>query len=97
VAEGLFTWDDAESSQGNAKELIDLAERYGYNATSIVLKATKNELLKRNAERDYSVPLEEFEALYNGVYNTIDQSELVIDSTSLDLPQTLRAITSELP
>lgn len=96
VVEGLFTWNNTESSQGNAKELIDLAEQYGYEATSIVLKAAKNELLKRNAEREYSVPIEEFEALYDGVYSTVDQSEVVIDSTGLDLPQTLQALASEL-
>jgi predicted kinase len=94
VIEGLFTWDNTESSQGNVKELIELAGTYNYSVRSFVLRATKQVLLERNAQRPYSVPTEEFDALYNGVYATIDDTEVVIDSTELDVTQTLRVIAS---
>ena len=92
VVEGLFTWDDAESSQGSAKEFADLAERYGYTVKCIVLKAAKEELLARNAARTYSVPADEFETLYANIYKTIAPKEIVIDSTGQTPKQTVLAI-----
>lgn len=41
VVEGLFTYDDTESSQGNVQHLLDLAHHYGKEAVSIVLTAEK--------------------------------------------------------
>jgi len=89
VLEGLFTCDDTTSSQGNVKELIELASRYGYSVKSIVLRADKEELLKRNAERPYAVPLDEFDVLYTNIYKTVDSSELVVDSSGQSLEATL--------
>lgn len=83
VFEGLLTYDNPESSQGSVGELADLASKYGFAFQSVVLKADKSELLKRNAQRQYSVPLEEFEQLYNNVYSKIGPDELVIDTTGL--------------
>lgn len=87
VVEGLFTWDDPNSSQGNAKEFVQLAQKYGYDCTSVVLRADKNALLERNAAREYSVPPAEFDTLYESVYRVIDPGELVIESTG-QTPQT---------
>lgn len=81
VVEGLFTWDDEQSSEGNMKQLLDLASQHGLEATSIVLTADREELLGRNRKRQYSVPGEEFDALYDGVYNKLDASEVVVDTT----------------
>jgi predicted kinase len=95
VLEGLFTWDNATSSQGNVRELIELAKRYGYPCQSIVLKADKAELLRRNAKRQYSVPQDEFDTLYANVYNRVDSSELVIDSTNQKVDETLRRLKED--
>ena len=81
VLEGLFTWDNDTSSQGSVKKLIGLAEQYGFSVKSIVLKADKEELLKRNETRPYSVPSDEFERLYSNIYETINDSEIIVDST----------------
>jgi len=96
VVEGLFTWDDKTSSQGNAKELIELAKQYGFPCKSIVLRADKEELLKRNAARSYSVPLLEFEKLYDNIYSVVDEDELVIDSTGQSLDATLQLLKAKL-
>lgn len=96
VLEGLFTWEDGQSSRGSIHELVVLAERYGYAWSSIVLKAEKEELLKRNAARSYSVPLAEFETLYDDVYRKIDSKELVIDSTGKSIDDTVQVIRTEL-
>jgi predicted kinase len=90
VIEGLFTWDNQESSQGSANHLIQLAKKRHSQSRSIVLKADKKELLKRNANRSYSVPLDEFEMLYKNIYQVIDPSEIILDSTNKDTSDTLK-------
>ncbi len=96
VLEGLFTWDDTESSEGNVRELADLAGQYDYDVTSIVLRASKEVLSQRNTDREYSVPAAEFDALYDAVYDTIDESELVIDSTDDTVEQTVGKLRQAL-
>ena len=90
VIEGLFTWDNAASSQGAAAELMAIAKKYDRPYKSIVLTADKEELLRRNATRPYSVPNDEFETLYKNIYQKIDASEIVIDSSGKDTQQTLQ-------
>jgi predicted kinase len=94
VVEGLYTWDDESSSQGSAKRLTELAKRYGFKVKNIVLKADKEELLARNAAREYAVPLDEFNALYDNVYGTIDASEIVINSTGQTPEETIASLQS---
>ena len=89
VIEGLFTWDDRDASEGSVKELLDLAKKHGFDTTSIVLTADKEELIRRNGARTHVVPAEEFEALYNGVYQKQDTSEIIIDSTNKSLEETI--------
>lgn len=89
VIEGLFTWDDRESSQGAANHLIQLAKKHHFQPRSIVLKADKEVLLKRNANRSYSVPLNEFEILYKNIYQIIDPSETILDSTNKSIGDTV--------
>ncbi len=96
VLEGLFTWDNAASSQGNVRELIELAKNYGYSVKSVVLRADRTELLRRNAQRQYSVPQDEFTALYSNIYGTIDSNELVIDSTGQEVSKTLHKLKKAL-
>ncbi len=92
VLEGLFTWDDTSSSLGNAKQLLDIAYTHGFDTKSIVLRADKEELLKRNDERQYSVPADEFDMLYDNIYRIVDSSEIVIDSTGQAVDETLSAL-----
>lgn len=89
VIEGLFTWDDTSSSQGSVKQLIAMAKTHGFDVKSIVLKADKEELLRRNSERQYAVPPDEFEMLYDTIYRVVDASETVVDSTGQTIEETL--------
>lgn len=92
VIEGLFTWDDHESPNGNVQDILDILNRYNYECKCIVLKADKSVLAERNSAREYTVPDEEFDTLYNSIYNTIDPSEIVIDSTNQTPEQTLESM-----
>jgi predicted kinase len=96
VVEGLYTWDDETSSQGSVKKLLELAKKYGYDATSIVLRADKAELLKRNQARPYSVPLDEFTVLYDNIYANIGPNEVVIDSTGQTPEETLESLSATI-
>ena len=89
VIEGLFTWDNPASSQGSAKELMTLAERYNHPCKSLVLRASKEELLARNLARSYAVPIEEFNTLHDNVYKTIGPEEIIVDSSQQDVVHTL--------
>jgi predicted kinase len=89
VLEGLFTWDDDTSSQGYAKRLVEMAHSYGFSVKSVVLRADKEELLRRNNDRQYSVPSDEFDLLYENIYKKVNDSELVIDSTGQSIERTL--------
>lgn len=97
VIEGVFTWDDPSTVQGNAVELIKLAQKYNFGHHSIVLKANKKKLLERNAKRPYSVPQAEFDTLYKNVYNKVDPSEAVIDSTGHTESKSLRELKALIP
>ena len=96
VLEGLFTWDDPHSPQGNMRELVAMAERYGYSWRSVVLRASQMTLRRRNDARDYSVPRPEFDSLYQAAYRTIGQEELVIDSENQQPGETLAEIMEGL-
>lgn len=96
VIEGLFTWNNPESDQGDVKTLIELAERYNMSCKSIVLKADKEKLLERNAARPQQVPDDEFNTLHDNIYGTIDPSEIVIDTTNEDVDETLSRLKTEI-
>lgn len=90
VVEGLFSWDDDASSEGSVQHFKDLAKQYGYDITSIVLKADKATLMLRNQERPTcTTPEDEFNNLYENVYSKIGESEIVIDSTHQTVEQTI--------
>lgn len=96
VIEGLFTWNNSKSDQGDVKTLIDLAGRYDVSCKSIVLKTDKEKLLERNATRLQQVPSDEFNTLYENIYETIDPSEIVIDTTSTEIDETLSRLKDEI-
>jgi len=94
VIEGLYTWDNEVSSQGSAKKLVELAKSYAHEAVSVVLRADKEELLRHNQDRPYTVPLDEFTMLYHNVYANINPSEAIIDSTGQTPEETLESLKS---
>jgi hypothetical protein len=90
VVEGLFSWDNDSSNEGSVRHFKELAKKYGFDITSIVLRADREVLMKRNCERPtYTTPDDEFNALYDNVYSKIDESEIAIDSTHQTAEQTL--------
>jgi predicted kinase len=93
VVEGLFTWNNEGSDQGSAVKFLELAKENGFEATSIVLRADKATLHNRNLQRkSYTTPEDEFNMLYDGVYATIDDSELVVDSTNDSSEETINKL-----
>jgi predicted kinase len=98
IVEGSFTWDIDELSHVNGKIMTDLAKKYGYDFTSIVLRPTMETLLRRNAsnKRITKVPVEAVRKMSNTVYRKIDPREYVVDSTGKTVKQTLKIIRSEL-
>lgn len=94
VIEGLFTLDDPASSQGSTYEYKWVVEKYGYQPVMILLKADKNELWSRNQTREYSVPEDEFNRLYENVYRKCGDDEMLIDSTGQSTEDTLRSLRS---
>jgi predicted kinase len=91
VFEGSMSWDDNDASHNNVMRLIELATQYGFTVKSIILKASMQELLKRNAERSYAVPHDKFAELYE-IYKDIDPSEIIIDSTGQTPEETLTTL-----
>lgn len=95
VVEGLFSWDDDSSNEGSVRHFIDLATKYGFDLTSIVLKADKDILMQRNQERiTYTTPEDEFNNLYDNVYSKIGESEIIIDSTNKTAEETINELRS---
>lgn len=95
VLEGLFSWN-APSAQGSVSEIIPLLERNGYTTQSIVLTAEKETLWYRNERREYVVPRDEFETLYDQVMQTIDPQEIVIDSTGQKIDEMIATVQSKI-
>jgi predicted kinase len=98
IVEGSFTWDTEELSHINGKIMAELAQEYGYEFSSIVLKSSLNSLLRRNASntRMTKVPTDAVKKMSETVYRKIDPQEHVVDSTGKTVKQTLRLIRAEL-
>jgi len=94
VIEGLYTWNDEHSAQGSAHMLTELAKKYGFRVVNVFLQADKEVLLTRNEYRTYSVPLAEFNTLYDNIYKSIDRSEIIIDSTNMSIEATIDALAT---
>jgi hypothetical protein len=95
VLEGLFSWN-IPSSQGAVSEILPLLQRNGYSVTSILLTAEKETLWYRNQRREYVVPRAEFDLLYRHVMETVDPSEVVIDSTDQKIDQMIEIVQARL-
>ena len=89
ILEGLFTWNDSSSPQGSIQQIVELANRYDYEVRCILLKASKEELIQRNSQREYSVPPAEFDELFNAVYKTVGESEVVVDTSHKSIDESL--------
>lgn len=83
LIDGVFTWNDTRSVQGNVGQIVDTLEPYKFDCSSVVLTAAKGILQDRNRARSYTVPPAEFDALYEGAYATVDASEFIVDTTHL--------------
>ncbi len=96
IIEGSFAWDNPSVTHLTVKDFITLADKYNHSWTSIILKADKKVLQKRNNARKYTVPKDEFNTLYNALYETIDSQEIIIDSTDLTEEDTIAVIKNTL-
>jgi hypothetical protein len=96
VIDGLFTWDDPKSPEGSVQDVVDVLKRYGFEYHCFVLTAEKPTLLRRNEVRDYTVPPDEFERLWAGIYQTIDGSELVCYTDKGTPEDIVRSVKEEL-
>lgn len=94
VTEGLFSWN-TESPHGNLHDVIALCNKYSRTYQSIVLSASSDTLWHRNSERQYSVPREEFEELYNHVTHEVSDTEFLLDVESNSVSSSIQ-ILSEL-
>ncbi len=92
VVDGLFTWDDQTSSEGNVQAIIRILDGSGYAHRNILLTAAKEELEARNRQREHAVPSVEFNKLYQGVMGKIGPNEITVDSTGQTPDQTLLEI-----
>lgn len=95
VLEGLFSWN-IPSPHGAVSEILPLLEQHGYSVISVLLTADKETLWYRNQRREYVVPREEFELLYENVMQTVDASEIIIDSTNQKIDQMIETVQSRL-
>jgi predicted kinase len=95
VTEGLFSWN-AESPHGSTKDIIALCEKYSRTYQSIVLSASPETLWHRNSEREYSVPKEEFEELYNHVTHEVSDTEFLLDVDSNSVGDSVQILSSLL-
>lgn len=96
IIEGSFAWSDPFVTHVTVQDFISLSQKYNYLATSIVLKADKTVLKKRNNARKYTVPRDEFNNLYDAIYREINPKEILVDSTNLTKEATLAILKDKL-
>jgi hypothetical protein len=94
VIEGLFAWD-FPSPHGNMKDITSLLNQYGFDYKLFLLTGDMETLWKRNMERKYIVPREEFEMLYHNVMDKTGKEEIIINVGNMTLEDTLENIKSK--
>ncbi|MCA9385390.1 zeta toxin family protein [Candidatus Dojkabacteria bacterium] len=95
VTEGTFSWSK-DGEHGVAKNIIELSNNYDYNVCSVLLYADFEILWKRNLERDYSVPENEFRDLYEYVMSEESEDDIKINVGELSPHQTVEKILNYL-
>ena len=78
VTEGSFSWDSS-SPHGNVQDILKIANQYDYSIKNILLYAEKDILWERNLKRDYVVPKDEFDVLYENVMQKESKKEERVD------------------
>ena len=91
VVEGLFSWS-TPGPHGNMQDLLKLCTKHNYQSIPILLYADKKILWRRNQKRDYVVPKDEFDELYNYVMYEISDDELRIDVGANDISDTIEIL-----
>lgn len=91
VIEGLFSWN-TPSPHGNMQDILKILKKYGFTYESFVLSADRDTLWERNSKRDYVVPHEEFDELYDTVMQATGDEEQLIDVTAQSPEETVRGL-----
>ncbi len=86
VTEGLFSWD-VPGPHGTMQDILKLCTQYGFKAHPILLYAEKHILWERNLKRPYTVPEEEFNALYDFVMQKRSEEETAINVGELSVEE----------
>jgi len=92
VTEGLFSWD-TDGSHGCMQDILHLADRYGFKSCPILMHAKRSILWQRNQAREYSVPKEEFDELYDYVMNQRSDEEIAIDTGDLSVQEAVQQLS----
>lgn len=91
VIEGLFSWD-TPSPHGNIQDLLAILEHYNFKTYIFYLKADIKTLWQRNLKREYSVPEKEFNSLYKHITQKVGNSEIVIDTSHMQIDEVLKTL-----
>src|SRR5437899_8589984 len=78
VIEGVTTWD-TENAYGTMKDVLLLLKKYNYDYTLFLLMGDKETLWQRNTKRDYVVPRNDFDDLYDAVMSKVGEEEIRVD------------------
>jgi predicted kinase len=78
VTEGLFSWD-THGPHGCMQDILELCEANNYKTYPVLLYADYKTLWERNQNREYSVPKDEFDELYEYVMSKKSENEMKID------------------
>ena len=93
VTEGLFSWD-TDGPHGNTQDIIKLCQKHNRTYFPILLFADKEILWERNGQREYSVPKEEFDGLYDFVMQKCSDDETAIDVGAMSVDESVQKILS---
>jgi predicted kinase len=96
VVEGLFTYEDDESSLGSVARIKRVALSHGFSTVCILLTASENILRQRNSMRKHVVPVQEFDFLYSSIDSIRGADEIVIDTSEQTIDESVSALRSIL-
>lgn len=95
VTEGLFSWN-TNGPHGNMQDIINLSKKYNYKYYPILLYADYDILWKRNQERKYSVPEDEFKMLYDYVMKDQSGDEIKVNVGENTIEQSVEQLKEYL-
>lgn len=95
IIEGLFSWSE-HCPHGTMQKVIEVLNRNNFKYKMFLLSGELETLLDRNAKREYSVPREEFQELYDYVMEEKRPKEIIIDVTHKNPQETLQEIKKHI-